>query len=126
MSCEKGETSRAVPLHEVATKLETTVIDILPVLQALTGCDMTSKMFCKNAALKTAETGKVENLVAFGKTHNNVDIIIAAEKLLVKWIHGKTSCESFNELKMDYYHQEWKFNFGKIPPTSASIHKHIQ
>ena len=27
---------------------------------------------------------------------------------------------------MQYYHRENKFNLGKIPPTSASIHKHKQ
>ena len=103
MICGKDETTRAVPLHEVATKLETTVIDVLPALHALTGCDTTSKICSKNAALKTAETGIIENLVTFGvlpKTAINVDMIIAAEKFLVKCIDGKTNSESFDELRM--------------------------
>ena len=83
MICRKGETTRAVHLHEVATKLETTVIDVLPALHAITGCDTTSKICCNNAALKTAETGIIENLVTFGKTAINVDTIISAEKFLV-------------------------------------------
>ena len=72
--CGKGETTRAVPLHEVTTKLETTIIYALPVLHALTGCDTTSKICSKNAALKTAETGIIENLVTFDKTAINVDM----------------------------------------------------
>ena len=35
----RNETSRAIPLHQVSTKLETNVVDILPALHALTGCD---------------------------------------------------------------------------------------
>ena len=44
MICGKGETTRVVPLHAVANKIETTVIDVLPALHALTGCDTTSKI----------------------------------------------------------------------------------
>ena len=94
MICRKGETSRVIPLHDVVTKLENTVTDSLPVLHALTGCD-----------LKT-------NSSKFGGIWENID--------------AKTSWETFDELRMKYYHCESKFNLEKIPPTSASIHKHIQ
>ena len=86
MICGKGETSRAIPLHEVAAKLETTVIDVFQALQALTGCDKTSKICSKNGALKAGEIGIVDNLVAFGKTPINIDIIITAKNILVKFI----------------------------------------
>ena len=36
---------------------------LLPALQALTGCDTTSKICRKNAALKIVEIGIAENLV---------------------------------------------------------------
>ena len=74
MICGKHETSRAVSLHEVTSKLEKTVIDVSPALHALTGCDTTIKICDKKAALKTTETGIVENLVSFGKTPINADI----------------------------------------------------
>ena len=67
MFCGKGETARALPLHELATKLETTLVDMLPALHALTGCDTTSKICCKNTALKIVDTNIIENLVAFEK-----------------------------------------------------------
>ena len=125
MICGKGETIRTFPLLEFATKLETTVIDILPTLHALTGCDTTSKICSKNAALKKTETAIIENLVTSGKTAINVDMIITAEKFLVKCIDVKTNSESFDELRIEYYHRENKFYLEKIPTTSASIHKHI-
>ena len=126
MICGKGETTRVVPLHAVANKIETTVIDVLPALLALTGCDTTIKIWSKTAALKIADTDVIENLVTFGKTDINFDMIITAEKFLVKYTDSKTNSENFDELRMEYYHHNNKFNLEKIPPTSKSIHKHIQ
>ena len=126
MFCGKGETTRAVPLHETATKLETTLVDVLPALHALTGCDTTSKICSKNTALKIADTNIIENLVTFGKTDLSIDMIIMAEKFLVKCIYSKTNSENFDDLRMEFYHHNNTFNLEKIPPTSTSIHKHIQ
>ena len=62
------ETSREVHLHEVATKLDLALIDVLPASQALAGCETTSKVCNKNATLKVAESGVIENLVIFHQT----------------------------------------------------------
>ena len=122
MICGKGETARVVPLHAVANKTETTVVDVLPPLHALTGCDTTSKICSKTAALKTTDTDVIENLVTFCKTDINFDMIITAEKFLVKCIDSKTNSENLDELRMEYYHHNNKFNLEKIPPTSTSIY----
>ena len=72
------ETTREVHLHKVATKLDTALIDVLPASQALAGCETTSKVCNKNAALKVAESGVIENLVIFHQTAAiNVDKLIA-------------------------------------------------
>ena len=60
-------------------KLETTVIDVLPALYEFTGCEKTTKICSKSAALKIGETEIVENLVTFGKIPINEDVIIATE-----------------------------------------------
>ena len=122
----KGETTRAVPLHEIATKLETTLVDVLAALHALTGYDTTSKICSKNIALKIADTNIIENLVTFGKTDLSIDMIIMAEKFPVKCIYSKTNSENFEDLRMKFCHHNNTFNLEKIPPTSMSIHKHIQ
>ena len=101
MFCGKGETTRAVPLYAIAAKLESTVVDVLPALHALTGCDTTSKICSKNAALKIEDTDFIENLVAFGKTDINIDMIIMAEKFLVRCIDSKANSESFDDLRME-------------------------
>ena len=64
--------------------------------------------------------------IQIGKTDINFDMIITAEKFLAKCTDSKTNCENFDELRMEYYHHNNKFNLEKIPPTSKSIHKHIQ
>ena len=46
----------------------------------LTGCDTTSKICNKTAALKIADTDVIENLVAFGKTDINFDMTIVIVK----------------------------------------------
>ena len=80
------------------------LIDVLAALYLLPGCDMASKICSKNAALKTAETSILENLVAFGKTPINLNIIITAETFFVECIDGKISRESFNKMRTEYYH----------------------
>ena len=54
------ETTREVHLHEVTTKLNAAVIDVLPALQAPAGCETTRKVFNKNAALKVSESGVID------------------------------------------------------------------
>ena len=66
-----------------------------------------------------------ETLVTFGKMNINVDII-TAEKFLVKCIDSKANSGNFDELRMEYYHHNNKFNLEEIPPTSTSIQKYIQ
>ena len=94
---------------------------MLLALHALTGCDTSSKICSKTAALKIDDTDIIENLVTFGKTDINVDIVLAAEKFLVKCINSKVNFEQFDELRMEYYHHNNKFNLKKIPPISTSI-----
>ena len=114
MFCQKGETTKAVPLNAVATKIETTVIDVLLALHALT------------AALKIADTDIIHNLVTLGKTDINTDTITTTEKFLVRCTDSKVNSENFDELQMEYYHHNKTFNLKKISPTHTSIYKHIQ
>ena len=53
MLCGQGLSSRAVPLHDIVNGiLDSSVIDVLPAAHALTGCDTTSKISTKKAAMK--------------------------------------------------------------------------
>ena len=43
-----------MPVHSLVHNIKTDVVDILPPVHALTGCDTTSEVGAKTAALKTA------------------------------------------------------------------------
>ena len=49
--CGQGSTSRAVRMHDIATTLDSNVIDFMPAVHALTGFDTTSEIGTKKAAL---------------------------------------------------------------------------
>ena len=61
--------------------------------------------------------------MAFGKTDINIDMIIMAEKFLVKCIDSKANSESFDDLRMEYYHHHNNFNLEKILRVITSIFK---
>ena len=53
----------AVPVHDIVNEINSDVVDVLPATHALTGCDTTSKVGSKAAALKTAiECGLISYL----------------------------------------------------------------
>ena len=101
MICGKDETKRVGQFHYIKFQPNWKQTLLIYCQRCMHLLDvMTSKIFSKNVALKKAETDVVENLVAFGKTPISAHII-ASETFLVKCIHRKASCESFDELKMD-------------------------
>ena len=101
MMCGKDETKRVGQFHYIKFQPNWKQTLLIYCQRCMHLLDvMTSKIFSKNVALKKAETDVVENLVAFGKTPISAHII-ASETFLVKCIHRKASCESFDELKMD-------------------------
>ena len=55
--CGQGNTSRAVPIHNLAVEMPSILVSVLPAVHALTGCDTTSKVPTKHAAFKVAEQG---------------------------------------------------------------------
>ena len=103
------------------------VVDILPAVHALTGCDTTSKVGTKSKALKTAIS--CGNLVqTFGKDEINDEMIVDAEQFLVKCVSSSKSHlhKCFDELRHEMYHaKKFTFDFEKLPPTNTSIKQHI-
>ncbi|KAG1714927.1 Thrombospondin-3b [Nymphon striatum] len=53
----QGNTSRAIPIHDLAVEMPSILVSVLPAVHALTGCDTTSKVSTKYAAFKVAEQG---------------------------------------------------------------------
>ena len=101
------------------------VIDVLPGIHALTGCDTTNTTEAKRADLKLGETDRSEMLISFGIEPLPWDAIEAAEKFLVGCISNKRGAETFDELRYKSYHSNSvTFDLEKLPLTSTSIEKH--
>ena len=125
--CGRGLTKRAVPFHRIVDVLDISVIDVLPAIHALTGCDTTNTIGTKRAVLKLGETDRSKMLISFGKEPLAWDVIEAAEKFLVGCISNKSGAETFDELRFKLYHSSSvKFDLQKLPPTSTSIEKHVK
>ena len=73
--CGQGLTSRAVPVDDTAALLDSEAIDIVPAVHALKGCDTTSKVDTKKAALEVAESDLSELLLSFAREPLAADII---------------------------------------------------
>ena len=65
--CGRGLTKRAIPFHRIVDVLDICVIDVLPAIHALTGCDTTNTIGTKRAALRLGETDRNEMLISLGK-----------------------------------------------------------
>ena len=63
----QGTLKRSVPVHDLLDKMDSSVIDILPAVHALSGCDTTSKVGTKRQALRFAECLESDNRSFFAK-----------------------------------------------------------
>ena len=93
----RGNTTRFVPLHILHERLGTRMCTMLPALHSLTGCDITSKIGTKKAALKA---DPVANLQGFGATAPLVPSLIQqAEQYLVHVIDDGNKSSNFLQLR---------------------------
>ena len=71
----RSDSATAVPIHELLDQINADVVNILPSVQPCIGCDTTSKVVTKAAAVKTANECGYELLCFFGKTEITYEII---------------------------------------------------
>ena len=88
----------------------------------LTGCDVTSKIGTKAAALQ-CETEKF--ITRFGDEQSPIIQFLKAEEYLVKVFKRKTKCKTLNELRLEQYTKK-SSNLLQLPPTSLSIQGHLK
>ena len=95
---------------------------VLPALHSLTGCDITSKIGTKKAALKADPKS---HLQGFGATAPLTSLVKHAEEYLVKVVNSGRKSKNFQDFRID------QFRFSKIawhqnlPPTSQGLEPHI-
>ena len=111
----KKNSRKFFPVYEVLNKIEP---DVLPVLHALTGCESTSKVSTKAAALSTA--------IESGRSKVTEDLIANAKKFLNRCLSLSSICTHFDHLRYDIHHKKkFQFDLEKYPATSESMKQHI-
>ena len=123
----KSNNRKSIPLHKTLELLDPDVVDILPALHALTGCDSTNKVATKLSAVRLAREGGNSLLHSFGRGTFTDEILYDSEKFLVKCISPKSISDTFDDLRYEVYHdKKFKFDLVKFPPTSKTIKEHIK
>ena len=116
-------TARYIPLHTLCTRIGSDLCSVLPALYTLTGCDSTSKIGTKKAAL---EAGAVELLKEFGQSKSlSHTPRQKAEKFLVNVLRRNTDCSEFTSLRKEIYHTSTTATHTSLPPTTQGLHPHI-
>ena len=121
----QNDSATAVPVHSLVYHMNAAVVDILPPVHALTGCDTTSKVGTKSATLKTVNECDYELLCFFGKTELTDEIISNAEKFLLKCVSDQ-NLDKFDNIRYELYHKKLhQFDVEKFPHTSNSTRQYI-
>ena len=97
-----GDTTRYVPLHTLFDRLGYQLCAVLPAVHSLTGCDTTSKVGTKKAALK----GQPEVLLKhFGMSPTLSETDIRnAENYLVRVLKVTSDATNFTDLRAEFFH----------------------
>ncbi len=116
-----------LPLHDICTALGDKLTKCLPALHALTGCDTTSKIATKYAALNTVrKPGNSTLLLNFNSPQLTECSIQMAETFLVKCLKSTTDLETFNDLRLDAFNNNaLKMDLERTACTSTNARKHI-
>ena len=115
-----GDSSRFIPLHFLASQLGPRVCSVIIKAHILTGCDITSKIGTKVAALKCKPE---KYLMTFGDIDDNLSYR-NVEQYLVKVMYSSSNCTTFDELLYEIYTSKKK-SINELPPTSESIQSHL-
>ena len=120
----RGTSIRYVPLHTFHERLGHDLCSVLPALHNLTGCDISSKIGTKKAAIKADPE---IHLQGFGTTAPITTAIIQqAEKYLVNVVDAKSKARNFQELRANQFYFCEASTHQNLPPTSEGLKPHIQ
>ena len=112
-----------MPIHSLHSALGHSITDVLPALHSLTGCDITSKIGTKKAAIKAEPQNFLRH---FGKSPATLPSLMNdAEQYLMKVINRKSQAKTFTELRKEIYHFSKSIFHQNLPPTSEGLQTHL-
>ena len=116
------------PIHDAVHNLPDYVVQILPAIHALSGCDTTSKVGTKQQAYKAALKPEYAGLNLFGIAPLDKKMYELAEHFLLECVTRSENRkeDTFDELRYTTYHSlNHKLDLQKFPCTSSTIKIHI-
>ena len=118
----QGNSRTFFPIHGLVHDLDSDLVEGLPAIHALTGCDTVSKVGAKSRAVRQgADCYHLRH--AFGRVALSDEMIANAEKFILKCI-TKHDADTFDELRFIVQHDKY-LEFERFPPTSDNIRQHI-
>ena len=118
-----GDSTRYIPVHMLAPRIGKELCYLLPLVHTLTGCDYTSKVGSKHAALNANPSEYLKDFDS-GPSCDN-DFTASCEAHLVQVLKKNTTCSTMDQLR-DYIHHHSKgVSLEALPPTSNAVQQHI-
>ena len=123
-----GVKRSTLPLHNICIAVGAELFKCLPALNALTGCDTTSNISTKLAAMNAVRKQENSILIShFAGSQLTESTIQIAETFLVKCLKSSTNLETFDDLRLsEFENNSLKMDLEKAPCTSTHAKKHIQ
>ena len=120
----RGNSRTFFPIHGLANDLDSDIVEVLPAIHALAGCDTASKVGSKSRAVRKG-ADCYHLLHAFTRDALNNETIANSETFLLKCI-TKQDVDTFDKLRFIVYHEKYlEFDIERFPPTSDNIRQHI-
>ena len=117
-------TCKTVPLHLLCQHLDTVLVESLPAVHALSGCDTTSKVGPKLACLH--KPLNLELLRDFGVDPLTDDMISRSEMFLLQSLAKSRHVTTFDQYRYEQYHDVGQLDFNKLVCCSPTIREHIK
>ena len=118
-------------IHESVKNLPGYVVELLPTIHALSGCDTTSKVGTnvKLDERQAAHKAVYTSMNDFGIKELDENMYIMAERFLLECVtrEENRSVDTFDELRNTIFHKHnLQFDLEKFPCTSTSLRLHIK
>ena len=115
-----------LPLHNICSALGNDLIKCLLAVHALTGCDTTSKIATKSAALNAVQKLGSSMVLDFNSPQLTEGSIQMAEIFLVRCVKPTTDLETFDDLCLAAFNSNaLKLDFERTACTSTNARKYI-
>ena len=110
-----------VPLCFIFTRLDQNICDVLSKAHILAGCDVTSKIETKSAALKS----NLHMYLKFFGENKLLELSFVDSKMyLIKVLQSNSTITTFNESRYELYRKKNKTLYDLL--TSRSVQEHLE